>query len=238
VRGSQHVVETARADQAPSHAPSSAPSPEGPHRHARGARRISFVLFVLISVWGLLMRQFGGADMYSVMGPYALAVVIVLWLLRPRALKRWLVPTRYAILHGLLGGTIITVGTYFVYDLAAALIPGLDSLVEGLYGAANTQALPVALAWVSLIILAEEVLWRGVLLESLDRRLPRAVASIVSVSIYTVAQLGSGSWVVAAMALVCGSIWTWQRRASDSLVAPLLSHLIWTPTVILIHPVT
>jgi hypothetical protein len=40
------------------------------------------------------------------------------------------------------------------------------------------------------------------------------------------------------MALVCGAIWTAQRVYGDkSLVAPLIAHLIWTPTVIFFYPV-
>jgi membrane protease YdiL (CAAX protease family) len=40
------------------------------------------------------------------------------------------------------------------------------------------------------------------------------------------------------LALVCGAVWTWQRRATGSMVAPLIAHLIWSPAVILLWPVT
>jgi membrane protease YdiL (CAAX protease family) len=41
-----------------------------------------------------------------------------------------------------------------------------------------------------------------------------------------------------AMAGVCGSIWTLQRVYTDSLLSPLIAHLIWSPIVILLYPVT
>lgn len=202
------------------------------------AHRISWVLFGLISVWFLLMRQFGGADIYSVLGPYALSVAVVLWLLRPRATRRWLTPTRSSVLWGLLVGVAMTLLTYPVYAFAAQRWLGLADYVKQLYAAAATAPLWLELMWVSVIIFAEELLWRGFLQEDLERKLPRDAALLTCVLVYTLAQLGSGSWVVGAMAAVCGLIWSLERRLTGSLVAPLISHLIWTPTVILLHPVT
>ena len=40
------------------------------------------------------------------------------------------------------------------------------------------------------------------------------------------------------MALVCGAIWSILRVYTGSLVAPLVAHLIWTPAVIFLYPVT
>lgn len=206
--------------------------------HPRGARRFSFVLAGFVIVWFLLMRQFGGADMYSVLGPYAVAVVAVLWLLRPRTLSRWLTPSFQPVAVGVAVGVLMTVATYPVYRLASHYLPGLDSYVNALYRSAATAPLAVELAWVCVIILAEELLWRGFVLEQLERRLPHAIAVIACVLVYVLAQLGSSSWVVGAMAAVCGLVWTLERKWTDSLLAPLISHLIWTPTVILLHPVT
>ncbi len=211
----------------------------GTHAHKHHPLgRVSWVVLGLIGVWFLLMRQFGGADMYSVLGPYAAAVVLVLWLLRSRALRRWLRPTWVACALGLGVGVLMTLATYPIYDLAARLVPGLDAYVKAHYGSARTGSLWLELGWVSLIILAEELLFRGVLLEVLERHLSRPLAGALGVVLYTVAQLGSGSWVIGAMALVCGGVWTLQRYATNSLVAPLISHMIWTPSVILLHPVT
>jgi membrane protease YdiL (CAAX protease family) len=208
------------------------------HSRASGARRISFVLVGLVSVWFLLMRQFGGSDIYSVLGPYALAVVAVLWLLRPHKVAYWLTPELKPIVIGVVIGVAMTLATYPVFHLAARWIPGLDSYVGALYRSAATAPLHVELGWVAVIIVAEELLWRGCVLEALERKLPATPALLACVAVYTLAQLGSGSWVVGAMAAVCGLIWTLERKWTDSLLAPLISHLIWTPTVILLHPVT
>jgi membrane protease YdiL (CAAX protease family) len=85
--------------------------------------------------------------------------------------------------------------------------------------------------------MAEELLWRGALLEALERRTSRLAAFAISVGSYALAQLGSGSWIVFALALVCGALWTLERLLTRSLLASAISHLIWTQTVILLHPV-
>ena len=59
----------------------------------------------------------------------------------------------------------------------------------------------------------------------------------VSVLSYAAAQACSGSLIVGLLALCCGTLWTFERERTGSLIAPLLSHMIWTPVVILLRPV-
>lgn len=213
-------------------------SPTHSNKRARGGRRSLVLLVGLVLGWTLLMRQFGGADVYGVVGPYAITVLAVAWLLRARALRSWLEPSLKSVLVGVVSGVVMTIATYPVFRLAIELIPGLNHTVESLYAASRTTTLPVAMAWVSAIVLAEEVLWRGVLLDALEHRMGARAALGLSVLSYALAQLGTGSWVVFALALVCGTLWTLERKLSDSLLAPLISHMIWTQTVILLYPVT
>lgn len=205
---------------------------------ARGGRRSLILLIGLVLGWTLLMRQFGGADVYGVLGPYAITVLTTAWLLRGHALRSWLNPSIKSIAIGVGVGLVMTLATYPMFRLAANLIPGLNSVVESLYAAARTTTLPIAMAWVSVMVLAEEVLWRGVLLDALEHRMGRHAAFGLSVLSYALAQLGSGSWVVFALALVCGTLWTLERKLAGSLLPSLISHLIWTQTVILLYPVT
>jgi CAAX protease family protein len=203
------------------------------------SRRLSLSMLGLIVGWGLLMQRFGAtANIYAIMGPFALSVMLVIAALSSRDLRRWLRPTRLAVLSGLGVGVAMTLATYPLFALARHLYPGLDGLVSGLYSTAHRTTLWEALPWVLAIIFAEELLWRGALLRVLARRVPDAVAMSLSVATYALAQFGTGSWIVMLLALVCGAIWTVQRRLTRSLLSPLLSHLIWTPVVILLHPVT
>ena len=54
-------------------APVSAPSPAP----RRTSRRLLFLCAGLIVAWALLIRRFGGGDVYAVLGPFAVAVVAV-----------------------------------------------------------------------------------------------------------------------------------------------------------------
>jgi uncharacterized protein len=206
-----------------------------------GERVTSFRLLALmvglIAGWGLLMQRFGGNNIYAIMGPYALSVSAVIAALSTRDLRRWLRPTPLAIGSGLGVGVAMTLLTYPLFSLAQRAFPGLGSAVSALYSTAHRASISEALLWVLAIIVAEELLWRGALLHVLARRVPDSLAMALSLLSYALAQFGTGSWIVMLLALVCGGLWTLQRRLTHSLLSPLISHLIWTPIVILFHPV-
>jgi hypothetical protein len=100
-------------------------------------------------------------------------------------------------------------------------------VVKTLYAFAHVERLPFAFVMTVFILVAEELLWRGLLVDELRAFMPRALSEACSVLIYAFAQLGSGSFIVFALAVVCGSIWTAERRVTGSLLAPLIvaSHL-------------
>jgi len=196
------------------------------------------VLAALIVAWFVLIQRFGEGDVYSVLGPFACAVCAVSIAIDPRAMQRWLAPNSRALLIGAGVGLGMVALTYPVFRLAVAIAPSLDAQVQVLYIGVYSTTLPRALAWVVSIILAEELLFRGVWPATLQRWLPTRAAYLVSLITYALAQYGTGSWIVMAMAGVCGIVWTLQRVYTDSLLSPLIAHLIWSPTVILFYPVT
>jgi membrane protease YdiL (CAAX protease family) len=219
--------------------PSSAAPAVEPLVERAASHRLLALMLGLIIAWFLLMQRFGSAnDIYVVMGPFALGVAIAIAALSSNELRRWFRVTRLAVASGLLIGTGMTLATYPAFALLRSLMPELQSEVTVLYAAAHQTTVAKALPWVIAIILAEELLWRGALLYVLERRVSPALAMTLSVASYAAAQLGTGSWIVLLLALVCGTIWTLQRHFTRSLLSPLIAHLIWTPVVILLHPVT
>jgi membrane protease YdiL (CAAX protease family) len=192
----------------------------------------------LIVAWFVLIQRFGEGDVYAVVGPFACAVCVVSVAIDPRAMQRWLLPNARVLLIGVAVGLAMTALTYPVFRLGVAIDPSLDAQVQGLYIGARSTTLPEALAWVFAIVLAEELLFRGAWPAVLQHWLPKRAAFLVSLVAYTLAQYGTGSWIVMAMAGVCGSLWTLQRLYTDSLLSPLIAHMIWSPTVILLYPVT
>ncbi|HET6334161.1 MAG TPA: CPBP family intramembrane glutamic endopeptidase [Polyangiales bacterium] len=192
----------------------------------------------LIVGWFLLIQRFGEGDIYAVQGPYACLVVVVSWSLYPEALKHWLKATWKAIWVGVAVGIGMTALTYGVFQVAVKIAPSLDGQVQALYTGARSTTLPKALAWVVALVLAEELLFRGAWPATLRNFMSARAAFSVSLVTYALAQLGTGSWIVMALALGCGTLWTLQRYYTGSLLSPLIAHLIWTPTVILLYPVT
>lgn len=223
----------APVEQAPA-----APTP-APIEEPAASQRLLLLMLGLTVGWGLLMQRFGStANIYAVMGPFALSVVLVVATLASSKLVVWLRPNARAVLSGLGVGVAMTLVTYPAYALLRSLVPEIQVYVGALYLAAHETTLSEALPWTIAIIVAEEVLWRGALLYVLARRVPPALAMFISIATYAAAQFGTGSWIVMLLAVVCGTLWTLQRYFSSSLLSSLLAHLIWTPTVILFFPVT
>jgi membrane protease YdiL (CAAX protease family) len=221
--------------------PDPPPKAQAPARIVAGSaspRRLVWMVG-LIAGWCLLLSRFGsGSNIYIVMGPFALTVILIVAALSDSALRRWLRPTPLAVLSGIGIGAAMTLVTYPLYGLMRSIVPGLDTEVAVLYSTAHQTALRQALPWTLAIIVAEELLWRGALLDVLAGRVSPWVAGAISVATYAAAQFGSRSWIVSLLALVCGSLWTAQRQLTHSLLSPLIAHLIWTPIVILLYPVT
>jgi membrane protease YdiL (CAAX protease family) len=199
---------------------------------------VAALLLGVIVVWLLLMRSFGAGDIYAVIGPYACGVSGLVIALRPRALRDWLRPSPRAIAVGVLVGVGMTLLTYPIFRLAAALWPGLSASVQGLYAGARSTTPAKAAAWLVAIVLAEELLFRGALPDVLSNWMTDRSAYLLSWLVYALAQYGTGSLIVVLMAAVCGAVWTIQRRFTASLLSPLVAHLIWTPMVIVLYPVT
>ncbi len=196
------------------------------------------ILIALVIGWFSLIQYFGEGDVYAVIGPYACLVSLISVGLYPRGIATWLRPTPRAFTIGLGVGIGMVALTYPVFQVANALMPELDGQVQRLYSGARSTTLPKAFAWVLAIAFAEEILFRGVFFQTLRRWLSERAAYATALVVYAVAQGGTGSWIVMAMAFVCGTVWSIQRMYTGSLLSPLVAHLIWTPTVILFYPVT
>jgi membrane protease YdiL (CAAX protease family) len=212
--------------------------PAGSEPNPRGALALAALLAGVLVVWFLLFRRFGSGDVYAVVGPYACAVSGVLIALRHAAIREWLRPDARSIAIGVAVGVGMTLLTYPIFRLAAELWPGLTANVIGLYAGARSTTLPKALAWMLAVILAEELLFRGVLPDVLSNWMAPRAAYALTLLIYALAQFGTGSVVVLLMAVVCGTVWSIQRVLTGSLASCLVAHLIWSPTVILFYPVT
>lgn len=155
--------------------------------------------------------------------------VSIVMLLAPREIRaRLRLGWRWLALAVLLG-IVMVIATHLLYAVGVRLFPRIEPEVLALYEDLHDPPGPsTALPLLALVVLAEELVFRGLLIALLERReLGRSALLTSATAFYVVPQLASGSWILVALAGVCGLVWTWQRNASGSLGAPLVTHLVW-----------
>jgi membrane protease YdiL (CAAX protease family) len=155
------------------------------------------------------------------------------WVLLPE-LRRRLVPTLPLLLWGLGAGGVTLAATYLLYPPLSALWPPLGDEVRALYG--TFRVAPWQIAPVMVVVVMEEMLWRGALQTALRREVARPVAVALAAALYAAAQLGSGSAVLALAAFGLGLVWGALAAWTRSLVPAMVAHACWTPMVLGLVP--
>jgi membrane protease YdiL (CAAX protease family) len=187
---------------------------------------------VITALWAAAFRVgvTVGAAVEALSLASVLAVIVVVRAVpEVRALLR---PTVRDVVIGVVFGAFTVGATVLLYpplrDLA--LVPGLADEVRRFYG-----IVPFTLVLVPLIVLvaaAEELVWRGLFLAAFpDAR----VGILVGALAYGLGQLG-GSPMLGAVALFFGVLWGVQAKLTRGLVAPMVSHLMWTTAVFGVWP--
>ncbi|WP_123025415.1 CPBP family intramembrane glutamic endopeptidase [Mycolicibacterium stellerae] len=133
-------------------------------------------------------------------------------------------------------GTVVgvAVGAAFVVGaLGAREIPTLSSYVTKVLEFANYQTLWLMVFSILLNAVAEELFFRGALYTALEKHHP----AIISTIIYTVAILvATRNPMLGFAALVLGSVCAFERRATGGVLAPILTHMVWGLTMVLVLP--
>lgn len=137
---------------------------------------------------------------------------------------------------GLVFGALMSAATILIVPITVSWIPGLDLQIGQLYADLQDppgpiRAIPILLA----AVVAEELVWRGVLVRRMRARSPTTIILIASLA-YAIPQVFSGSWVLVALALVCGLVWTAQRVIAGSLILPLITHVVWDLAIFIAWP--
>lgn len=207
----------------------------------RGQHALALGVLAVIG-WGWMLSRIGEGDVYAGLGPYSVVVVFMALLLRQRGGVVDPARERHHAWHrevaiGIAVGVAMTLGTYVAYAGVAHALPAVEREVRVLYAAAHVREPLTAIAWTCVAIAAEELLFRGWLFDALAMQHRRGVAAAFSLTAYVAAQLASGSWVIALAALICGALWTIERTWTRSWIAPLVSHAIWTITIVHVLPV-
>jgi membrane protease YdiL (CAAX protease family) len=80
--------------------------------------------------------------------------------------------------------------------------------------------------------IAEELFYRGALYTALGRHHP----ALISTVLYVAATMASQNLMLGFAAIVLGSVCAWERRATGGVLAPILTHFVWSLVVILALP--
>ena len=142
-------------------------------------------------------------------------------------------------LQGAALGLLMAAATWLLYPPLSSLMPPVGAEVDALYLHLHDPPGPLAaLPIVALVVVAEEVIWRGIAYRALARRHSGWKLVAMGTLLYALPQLGSGSWMLVALALACGTAWTSVRWRSNSLASAIATHLTWDACVFVLLPVT
>ena len=145
-------------------------------------------------------------------------------ILRGGALRR---PIITPIVAGLLLAALFVLGAFVIRT-----IPALASLTEDVLGYARLGNL-----WIILVItlvngIAEELFFRGSLFAAIGTSHP----VLISTALYALATVAGGNPVLVFAAALLGTVVGLERRASGGILAPILTHITWSLSMLLVLP--
>jgi len=136
-------------------------------------------------------------------------------------------PTITPIAVGLLLAALFVLGALIVRT-----IPSLVRLAEDVLGYARLGNL-----WIICVItlvngIAEELFFRGALFAAIGVR----HAVLISTVLYVLATVAGGNLVLVFTAAVIGTVVGLERRASGGILAPILTHVTWSLSMLFVLP--
>lgn len=153
-----------------------------------------------------------------------------------KSLRPLLLVQRSGIVFGFVAGVVMIAATYLLFPLCAGLFPGLASGTQQLYRLLNSGPGLVRLVLLPLVIIGEEVVWRGLFQTIASRRLGAAGGVLVTGLIYAAVHAPIGAPLLTFVAFCCGVYWSLIRARTNSLVPGLVSHLAWDAVVMVLFP--
>lgn len=138
-------------------------------------------------------------------------------------------------------GAAIAGGLYAVFavgDRAARVVmPHGDQDIGNIYQLRRLRPrAELALRLAVVIAPAEELFWRGLLQETLSRRLGQGRAAAVSAALYGGAHLCTGNPTLVGAATVAGAGWSGLAAVGTPMPALIVSHALWDVWIFLVRP--
>ena len=131
-----------------------------------------------------------------------------------------------------ISGTVIGLllgGVFVLGGLIAREIPVVAELITRLLHYSDQGSWRLTMAIALLAGIAEEMFYRGALYTALGRHHPLLISTVV----YVAASLASGNLMLGFAAIFLGTVCSLERRATGGVLAPILTHFVWTLVVLL-----
>lgn len=122
-------------------------------------------------------------------------------------------------------------GVFVAGALIVRQLPLLDGLVQQVLAHADQGSGPLVLLVTVVNGVAEELFFRGAVYASLPRH-----PALWSTVAYVAATAATGNLMLAFAALLLGTVAGLQRRASGGVLAPILTHITWSVTMLVVLP--
>ncbi len=182
--------------------------------------------------WGLRTDP-GSGEFY--LSTFALAAIWVVggllagpvhlgWTLHNGRLRR-------PVLEPIIAGTVLA-AVFVAGALAVRHIAVLADRVDGILAYARHGSWPVVLTLTVANGLAEEVFFRG----AVQPALPERMRLPGTVLIYAVITMATGNIMLGATSVILGALVGLQRRSSDGILAPVLTHVTWSVAMLVTLP--
>ena len=139
---------------------------------------------------------------------------------------------------GVTVGLALAVASWIGAPLLTQWVPSLAADLKEHYNTLQRQpgpfeALPILLMTAS----AEELIWRGELVDWLQKRLPIVATIAIGTISYALPIVASKSLLLFGVANCLGLVLTIERVVVGNWLAPLISHVIWAVLVLVLRPI-
>jgi CAAX protease family protein len=122
-------------------------------------------------------------------------------------------------------------GVFVVGGLVVRQLPALERQVSSVLDFADQGSVPILVVVTAVNGVAEELFFRGAAYAAITRD-PVLWTTVA----YVVATLATGNVMLAFAAILLGTVVGLERRASGGILAPILTHVTWSVTMLLALP--
>jgi membrane protease YdiL (CAAX protease family) len=208
--------------------------PDLPQGSAVNNDRLSLLAFAIWLVGAVAARSVG---LWVGIGSAAILLgTMMLLTTSGAAVRQQLRPSLLRLGIGIAAGCVMIAVTQLAFPLAVQWVPQIAPSTATLYGVFGV-ATPLKLAVMILVILGEEIVWRGVVQSALMAKVGPRAAVVLGAIAYAGAHGPVGSPLLVVVALCCGLYWGALRAITKSLIPSLVAHVLWDLTVLVFVPV-